>query len=79
MELIESLTRQDADLGGTFICEKEVTIKFKGEDLKHLYDIYHQVDLEVIGKLGIWDEERIETVNELFGHILEGVSNYDLV
>jgi len=62
MELIESLTRQDADLGGTFICEKEVTIKLNGGDLKnHLA------------------EEQIETVNELLGHILEGVTNYDLV
>tara|TARA_R110000765_G_scaffold108602_1_gene199658 strand:+ start:1041 stop:1280 length:240 start_codon:yes stop_codon:yes gene_type:complete len=79
MELIESLTRQDADLGSTFISEKEVTLKLNGEDLKHLYNIYHHVDLEVIKKLGIWDDEHIETVNELFGHIVEGVSNYDLV
>ena len=35
MELVESHTRQDADLGGTFISEKEVTLNFKGDDLKY--------------------------------------------
>ena len=29
MELIEAFTRQDADLGSTFISEKEVTVKLK--------------------------------------------------
>jgi hypothetical protein len=79
MELVESYSRQDADLGGTFISEKEVTIKFKGEDLKNLHNIFHSIDLELVKKMGVWDEEQIETVNELLGHILEGVSNYDLV
>jgi len=78
MELVESYSRQDADLGGTFICEREVTIKFKGEDLKNLHNIFHSIDLELVKKMGVWDEEQIETVNELLGHILEGVSNYDL-
>ena len=78
MELVESYSRQDADLGGTFISEKEVTIKFKGEDLKNLHNIFHSIDLELVKKMGVWDEEQIETVNELLGHILEGVSNYDL-
>jgi len=73
MELIESLTRQDADLGGTFICEKEVTIKLNGGDLKNLLDI----DWSPMN--GHLAEEQIETVNELLGHILEGVTNYDLV
>jgi|TARA_R100000908_G_C3733904_1_gene132409 hypothetical protein len=73
MELLDSITRQDADLGGTFICEKEVTIKFKGEDLKNLHNI------EWSPMNGHLTEEQIETVNELLGHILEGVSNYDLV
>ena len=83
MELVESYSRQDADLGGTFISEKEVTIKFKGEDLKNLHNIFHSIEyeknLELVKKMGVWDEEQIETVNELLGHILEGVSNYDLV
>ena len=73
MELIESLTRQDADLGSTFISEKEVTIKLNGEDLKNLLDI------EWSPMNGHLAEEQIETVNELLGHILEGVTNYDLV
>ncbi len=35
--------------------------------------------IDKVKKMGVWDEEQIETVNELLGHILEGVSNYDLV
>ena len=73
MELIESFTREDADLGSTFICEKEVTIKFKGEDLKNLLNI------EWSPMNGHLAAEQIETMNELLGHILEGVSNYDLL
>jgi|TARA_R100000234_G_C4981111_1_gene170918 hypothetical protein len=72
MELVESHTRQDADLGGTFISEKEVTLNFKGDDLKYLHEMYH-------GTRSEYTEEQIETLNELLGHILEGVSNYDLV
>lgn len=72
MELVESHTRQDADLGGTFISHKEVTITFKGDDLKYLHEMYHGTNCE-------YTEEQIETLNELLGHILEGVSNYDLV
>ena len=49
MELIESYTRQDADLGSTFICEKEVTIKLSGEDLKHLLS-FQMVQRENIGE-----------------------------
>ena len=72
MELVESHTRQDADLGGTFISHKEVTITFKGDDLKYLHEMYHGTRRE-------YTEEQLETLNELLGHILEGVSNYDLV
>ena len=79
MELIEAITSQDADLGGTFISSKEVTISLDGEDLKNLHNIFHSIDLELVKKMGVWDEEQIETVNELLGHILEGVTNYDLV
>jgi hypothetical protein len=73
MELIEAFTRQDADLGSTFICEKEVTIKLNGEDLKNLLNIEWSSMNDHLA------EEQIETVNELFGIILEGVTNYDLV
>ena len=69
MELVESHTRQDADLGGTFISEKEVTLNFKGDDLKYLHDIYHGTSRE-------YTEEEIETLNELLGHILEGCLLY---
>jgi hypothetical protein len=72
MELVESHTRQDADLGGTFISEKEVTLNFKGDDLKYLHDIYHGTRCQ-------YTEEQIETLNELLGHILENVSRYDLI
>ncbi len=73
MELVESHTIQDADLGGTFISHKEVTITFKGDDLKNLHDIYHGVNSIT------HTEEQIEYLHELLGHILEGVSNYELV
>ena len=61
MELIESFTRQDADLGSTFISEKEVTIKLNGEDLKNLLNIEWSPMNDHLA------EEQIETVNELFG------------
>lgn len=79
MELVKSHTRQDADLGGTFISHKEVTINFNGDELKNLHNIFHSIDLELVKKMGVWDEEQIESLNQLLGHILEGVSNYDLV
>jgi hypothetical protein len=89
MELIESLTRQDADLGSTFISEKEVTLKLNGEDLKNLL-AYKEVFTEFNGQLShkplldqsfrsLLTEEQIETMRELLGILLEGVSNYDLV
>ena len=79
MELVESHTRQDADLGGTFISEKEVTLNFKGDDLKYLHEMYHGTRLLILKSKSEYTEEQIETLNELLGHILEGVSNYDLV
>ena len=52
MELIESFTRQDADLGSTFISEKEeVTIKLNGEDLKNLL-AFQRVQTENIATKG---------------------------
>ena len=77
MELIESFTRQDADLGSTFICEKEVTIKFSGDDLRLLHDIMELGEMTRKGNFRNEDEQ--QAINELLGHILEGVSNYDLV
>ena len=56
MELVKSHTRQDADLGGTFISHKEVTITFKGDDLKYLHEMYH-------GTRSEYTEEQIETLN----------------
>jgi|TARA_R110000824_G_scaffold11384_2_gene49668 hypothetical protein len=86
MELIESFTRQDADLGSTFISEKEVTIKLNGEDLKNLL-AFQQIQSENIATKGgkiancshFMTEEEFETIQELLGIVLEGVSDYDLV
>lgn len=77
MELIESFTRQDADLGSTFICEKEVTIKFSGDELRLLNDIMELGEMTRKGNFRNEDEQ--QAINELLGHILEGVSNYTLV
>jgi hypothetical protein len=77
MELIESFTRQDADLGSTFISEKEVTIKFSGDELRLLHDIMELGEMTRKGNFRNEDEQ--QAINELLGHILEGVSNYDLV
>ena len=51
MELIEAFTRQDADLGSTFISEKEVTVKLNGEDLKNLL-AFQQTQSENIATKG---------------------------
>ena len=77
MELIESFTRQDADLGSTFISEKEVTIKFSGDELRLLHDIMELGEMTRKGNFRNEDEQ--QAINELLGHILEGASNYDLV
>ena len=77
MELRESFTRQDADLGSTFISEKEVTIKFSGDELRLLHDIMELGEMTRKGNFRNEDEQ--QAINELLGHILEGVSNYDLV
>jgi hypothetical protein len=77
MELIESFTRQDADLGSTFISEKEVTIKFSGDELRLLHNIMELGEMTRKGNFRNEDEQ--QAINELLGHILEGVSNYDLV
>lgn len=77
MELIEAFTRQDADLGSTFICEKEVTIKFSGDELRLLHDIMELGEMTRKGNFRNEDEQ--QAINELLGIILEGVTNYDLV
>jgi hypothetical protein len=77
MELIEVFTRQDADLGSTFICEKEVTIKFSGDELRLLHDIMELGEMTRKGNFRNEDEQ--QAINELLGIILEGVTNYDLV
>ena len=77
MELIESFTRTDADLGSQFITEKEITIKFSGDELRLLNDIMELGEMTRKGNFRNEDEQ--QAINELLGHILEGVSNYDLV
>jgi hypothetical protein len=77
MELIEVFTRQDVDLGSTFICEKEVTIKFSGDELRLLHDIMELGEMTRKGNFRNEDEQ--QAINELLGIILEGVTNYDLV
>ena len=69
MELLDSKTRQDADLGGTFISEKEVTLKLNGQDLSKLFNL----NIENV------DEEHYEILNDLVDILLEGVTSYDLV
>jgi len=79
MELVESITSQDADLGGTFISSKEVTINLKAEDLKNLLAI-KTVQRENIGETKqVLDDEEFDTLVELLDIILDGVTNYDLV
>jgi hypothetical protein len=77
MELIESFTRTDADLGSQFITEKEITLKFSGDELRLLNDIMELGEMTRKGNFRNEDEQ--QAINELLGHILEGVSNYTLV
>jgi len=65
MELIESFTRQDADLGSTFISEKEVTIKFSGDELRLLHDIMELGEMTRKGNFRNEDEQ--QAINELLG------------
>jgi len=77
MELIESFTRTDADLGSQFISEKEITLKLSGDELRLLHNI---VELgEMTRKCNYRNEDEHHIINELLEHILEGVSNYTLV
>tara|TARA_Y100000004_G_C8583113_1_gene273246 strand:+ start:218 stop:433 length:216 start_codon:yes stop_codon:yes gene_type:complete len=71
MKLVDAKTTQSADLGSTFISHKQVTIDLNGEDLKNLYSL----------KLSSKDMTLAQffVLSDLLGHILEGVSNYDLV
>ena len=71
MKLVDAKTTQSADLGSTFISHKQVTIDLTGEDLKNLYSL----------KLSSKDitPAQFFVLSDLLGHILEGVSNYDLV
>jgi len=73
METIESFTRQDADLGSAFIVSKEITINFSADDLKNL----HHINLSELNPH--LEQEQIDTLNELFTTILEGVCDYTLV
>ena len=77
MELIESQTRQDADLGGTFISHKEVTINFNNDDLRNLY--YIKNCMSISDSNSDWDEDQTQVLNDLLVYILENVSSYDLV
>jgi hypothetical protein len=77
MELIESFTRTDADLGSQFITEKEITLKFSGDELSLLNNIMELGEMTRKGNFRNEDEQ--QAINELLGHILEGVSNYTLV
>lgn len=71
MKLVDAKTTQSADLGSTFISHKQVTIDLNSEDLKNLYSL----------KLSSKDMTLAQffVLSDLLGHILEGVSNYDLV
>ena len=77
MELIESFTKTDADLGSQFITEKEITLKFSGDELRLLHEIVELGQMTRKGNYRNEDEHNI--INELLEHILEGVSNYTLV
>ena len=77
METIESFTTTDADLGSQFITEKEITLKFGGDELRLLYEIVELGQMTRKGNYRNEDEHNI--INELLEHILEGVSNYTLV
>ena len=77
MELIESFTRTDADLGSQFITEKEITLKFSGDELRLLNNIMELGEMTRKGNFRNEDEQ--QAINELLGHILEGVSEYTLV
>jgi len=76
METIESFTKMDADLGSQFITEKEITLKFSGDELGLLYNIVEEG--EILNKHNYCNEDELQTIKELLGHILEGVSNYTL-
>ena len=76
METIESFTTTDADLGSQFITEKEITLKFSGDELRLLHDV---VELGQMTRKGNFrNEDEQQAINELLGHILEGVSEYTL-
>tara|TARA_Y100001951_G_scaffold1535_1_gene1048 strand:- start:2302 stop:2535 length:234 start_codon:yes stop_codon:yes gene_type:complete len=77
MELIESFTKTDADLGSQFITEKEITLKFSGDELRLLNNIMELGEMTRKGNFRNEDEQ--QAINELLGHILEGVSEYTLV
>ena len=77
MELIESFTRTDADLGSQFISEKEITLKLSGDELRLLYEIVELGQMTRKGNYRNEDEQSI--INELLEHILEGVCDYNLV
>ena len=77
MELIESFTRTDADLGSQFISEKEITLKLSGDELRLLYEIVELGQMTRKGNYRNEDEQSI--INELLEHILEGGCDYNLV
>ena len=77
MELIESFTRTDADLGSQFISEKEITLKLSGDELRLLYEIVELGQMTRKGNYRNEDEQSI--INEVLEHILEGVCDYILV
>ena len=77
METIESFTKMDADLGSQFITEKEITLKFSGDELRLLNNIMELGEMTRKGNFRNEDEQ--QAINELLGHILEGVSEYTLV
>jgi len=77
METIESFVRLDADLGSQFITEKEITLKFSGDELRLLNNVVDEGT--ILKKHNYCNEDEQEAIKELLEHILDGVCNYNLV
>jgi|TARA_R110000751_G_scaffold71563_3_gene145294 hypothetical protein len=83
METIESFARLDADLGSQFITEKEITLKFSGDELRLLNNfmeegaLLNKQELNCNPFLACSEDEQ-QVIKELLEHILDGVSNYTL-
>ena len=79
MKLVDAKTTQSADLGSTFISHKQVTIDLTGEDLKKLHSLKSTWMTQYPLSSNEMEPAQFFVLSDLLGHILEGVSNYDLV